>query len=59
MQNRIFGNGNGPKRATPAQVSVTLAKVRAGDPKVCIAFAREVLKRLDRGETIRPMKATR
>jgi hypothetical protein len=55
--NRVFPNGDGrPKRATPAQVARVCAAVRAGDPAFCKAFAQQILARLDKGETIGPMK---
>ena len=57
MQNRIFNGDGRPKRkATPAQVAKVFAAVRAGDPAFCKAFAQQILARLDKGETIGPMK---
>jgi hypothetical protein len=54
--NRIFPNGNGgPKRKpSPEEVDRVLSAVRAGDPKVCVAFAQQTVALLDRGVAIRP-----
>jgi hypothetical protein len=57
--NRVFGNGDGGDRkreASPEQVADIFAAVRRGDPKVCVAFAREVVARLDEGKSITPLK---
>jgi hypothetical protein len=62
MQNRVFGKGNGdgdgrPKReVSPSDVAETLAAVRRGDPLVCRHFAQQVVRILDSGRGITPLK---